>query len=510
MMTTLMLRAGIRLGVVPVVLATALTLVALVAPAADRAAASTGSASAAAVPTIRWNPWVAAGSVTAEMDCADFPVPLDYAQPSGPETRLHVLRVRATGTASERIGSLFVNPGGPGGSGTRFAADADAILSPALLRRFDIVGWDPRGVADSRPALYCPPPVAPSPSIGWGPYFAQAAVVEQPAQTACAIATARIRDHVGTNDVVADLDRLRAAVGDTKLSYWGGSYGTRIGWTYAATFPDRVRALILDGNVDPHATTRTFLSDRGGSYDDAFAFFSAAHPSARQEIDAILARLGTGSVPVQVNGTTTSMSAVELKMLLTKYLPGEYLWPQLIDEIHELKLTIVDGTPTPVVTPPPPRNPDEIPDEPAPDPSNNLDTVLRNVNCLDLIPHGAVEPEAAAATTMQQAGPLFAEFMATGLDMCDFLPLRTSPIPARVGATVPPILLIGTVHDPATPYIWSERAHDAIPGSRLLTYEGVQHVAFSGVSPNCVGPAGDAYLIDLVLPPADLHCPYAP
>ena len=506
-MTSPVPHTRIRQAAVPTLLVTALTVLAFVAPVSARGSASTVSATP---PTIGWSPCAPKGSVTAAMDCADFAVPLDYAQPAGPEVRLHLLRVRATGTPGERIGSLFVNPGGPGGSGTGLAANADAFLSPVLLQHFDIVGFDPRGVAGSQPTLDCPTANGPSPSIGWTAYFAQSAAVEQPAQTACAIATARSRDHVGTNDVVADLDRLRAAVGDAELNYWGGSYGTRIGWTYAATFPDRVRALILDGNVDPHATTRSFLTDRGGSYDDAIAFFASAHPSALSEFNAILARLVTGSVPVEVNGTTMAVSSAVARGLVVEYIAGEYRWPELIDAIHELKLTIVDGRPTPVVTPPPPLNPDELPDEPTPVPSHNVATILRNVNCLDLVPHSDAESEPAAATAMEQAGPLFSEFMATGLDMCDFLPLRTNPVPARIRAALPPILLIGSLHDPATPYVWSQRMHDAIPGSRLLTYEGVQHVAFTGVSPDCVQPAGDNYLIDLVLPPPNLSCPYQP
>ncbi len=510
-MTSLASPTRLCRGAVPVVLVTALTLLTFLLPAPAPAQGSP-SAVPAATPTIQWSPCAPAASVTAAMDCAEFPVPLDDAWPSGPEIRIHVLRVRATGSPSERIGSLFVNPGGPGGSGAEFAAVSDAFLSPALLRHFDIVGFDPRGIAGSRPALDCPAVIAPSPSIGWPAYFSQTAAVEQPVQTACAIATARTRDHVGTNDVVADLDRLRAAVGDAQLTYWGGSYGTRIGWTYAAMFPGRVRAFILDGNVDPHATTRSFLTDRAGSFDDAFAFFGTVNPAALAEFNAVLTRLGTTSVPVEVDGTTTTVTASLAKELILKSVGGEYLWPQLIAEIHDLKRTIVDGVPTPVETPPPPRNPDELPDDPAPAPtsSNNSATMLRNVNCLDLRGPGAVEPEPSAAATMAQSGPLFSEFMASGLDMCDFLPLRANPIPSQLRGALPPILLIGSVHDPATPYEWSQRMHDALPGSVLLTYEGGQHVAWTGVSPNCVQPAGDNYMINLVLPPLDLRCPYAP
>ena len=492
----------------PTAFVTAFALLVLVAATAQ----VSNRPAQAATPTIQWSPCVPEGPVTAAMDCAEFPVPLDYTQPAGSEIRLHVLRVRATGTPSERIGSLFVNPGGPGGSGAAFAANATGFMSPNLLRHFDIVGFDPRGVADSRPAPDCPAADGPSPSIGWAAYFPQAAAVEQPAQTACAIATARVRDHLGTNDVVQDLDRLRVAVGDTKLTYWGGSYGTRLGWTYAATFPGRVRALILDGNVDPHTDTQSFLTERGSSYDDAFAFFGSVNPAALADFNAILARLGTGSLPVEVDGTTIAVSASMVEGRVMQSLPGEYLWPNLIAEIHELKLTIVDDVPTPVVTPPPPLNPDDIPDDPAldPTPSDNFETMLRNVNCLDLRRPTVTESEPSAATAMEQAGPIFGAFMATSLDMCDYMPLRANPIPVQISAPLPPILIIGTVHDPATPYVWSQRMHDAIPGSVLLTYEGAQHVAWTGVSPTCVGPAGDNYMINLVLPPTGLHCPYNP
>jgi pimeloyl-ACP methyl ester carboxylesterase len=196
-----------------------------------------------------------------KFECARVSVPLDYSQPHGATISLAVVRLPATDQA-HKIGSLFINPGGPGGSGVDFALGAAPYLyGGAIQDRFDIVGWDPRGIIRSTP-LRCF-----KSEDQWGPAFAPFAFPLTHKQErrwrkadlylvrACRDRAGPIIDHMATADAALDLDRLRAAVGDQKLTYMGVSYGSFLGVTYANLFPDRVRAVIVDGVLDPVAWT---------------------------------------------------------------------------------------------------------------------------------------------------------------------------------------------------------------------------------------------------------------
>ncbi len=189
-------------------------------------------------------------------ECAQLLVPFDYARPAGRRFSLPVIKLPAT-DPSRRIGALVINPGGPGGSGVQYALGARSEFPAALLARFDIVGFDPRGVAASQPALTC----LTGPQLD--KYLATddmpanaaqlAAVVAQSKLYAarCAQDSAALLPYVGTRNAARDLDVLRAALGESRLTFLGKSYGTYLGTWYAQLFPHRVRALVLDGAVDP-------------------------------------------------------------------------------------------------------------------------------------------------------------------------------------------------------------------------------------------------------------------
>ena len=193
--------------------------------------------------------------------CGTVQVPLDYDSPNGATISLAVIRLQATDPA-HRIGSLLLNPGGPGGSGVDYVLGAGPFLYTDEVRaRFDLVGFDPRGIARST-ALRC---------FGndrqWAPLFLPIAFPSNPAEeqlwmdadlyldSACAQRGGRIADHMSTANVARDLDVLRQAVGDAKLNYAGVSYGTFLGQTYANMFPNRIRTMIIDGVLDPIAWT---------------------------------------------------------------------------------------------------------------------------------------------------------------------------------------------------------------------------------------------------------------
>ena len=226
-------------------------------------------------------------------ECASFTRPLRRSEPDGPQVELAVFRLPATGSAQERIGTLFFNPGGPGqpsgGSPTK------GMLLPAEVRRaFDFVTWDPRGLGQSRPALAdCAVAMPQRPATGPVDWQRVLTLRQRELAKSNRDCIARHRDlipQMGTVEAAHDLDALRQALGDDRLSFWGISYGTVIGSTYAALFPGRVRALVLDGNVDPWIDLGG-LRHSATSPDDAIRFFLQLHPDLKRPLQRSLARL---------------------------------------------------------------------------------------------------------------------------------------------------------------------------------------------------------------------------
>lgn len=249
-------------GLAAAVLLTGAALTALpnVAGAAPPVADPTGdrprTAPALKVPKINWRPCRGAG--LGEFQCATVEVPLDYDRPRGTTTTIALTRLRAT-DPKRKLGTLFTNPGGPGGSGVDFVQQgAKTLYSPAVRARFDILGFDPRGQARSDPATCYRTAEAENAALADSLPFPVTPVEEdlylgQAAKLAlnCARTSPTRLKHISTANVARDMDLLRRAVGDDKLTYAGYSYGTFLGATYAKLFPTKIRALVLDGTLDP-------------------------------------------------------------------------------------------------------------------------------------------------------------------------------------------------------------------------------------------------------------------
>ena len=213
-------------------------------------------------------------------DCAQFVVPVDYAKPDGPRFTLPVVKLPAADPA-HRVGALVINPGGPGGSGVQYALGARLEFPAAVLARFDIVGFDPRGVGASQPALNC------ENGSQLDTFFATDDEPADPAQLARVIAaskhfaaqcernSAALLPYVGTPNAARDMDVLRAALGESRLTYLGKSYGTYLGAWYAQLFPHRVRALVLDGSVDPATSSLAATIAQAQGFQGAFGSFAA-------------------------------------------------------------------------------------------------------------------------------------------------------------------------------------------------------------------------------------------
>jgi pimeloyl-ACP methyl ester carboxylesterase len=262
-------------------------------------------------------------------------VPFDYARPGGPRFSLPVIKLPAT-DAAHRVGDLVVNPGGPGGSGVQYALAARGEFPAAVLARFDIVGFDPRGVGGSEPALSCMtgPELDTYLSTDEMPdNAAQLATVVQQGKfyaSRCEQNSRALLPYVGTQNAARDLDVLRAALGQSRLTYLGKSYGTYLGTWYAQLFPHRVRALVLDGAVDPDTTGLQSDAVQAGGFQTAFGSFAAwcrarsgcpLGQDAAGQLEALIVRansrplsqeLGTGQVAsgaLLLNGVAAALSA---------------------------------------------------------------------------------------------------------------------------------------------------------------------------------------------------------
>jgi pimeloyl-ACP methyl ester carboxylesterase len=218
-----------------------------------------GSAAAADSSSIAWGACTDASLVTAGAQCGFVSVPLDWSKPSGKKIQVAVSRVRATVPAAQRQGVILINPGGPGGSGLPFPAYLQSSVPKKVGLKYDWVGFDPRGVGSSKPALSCDPNYMDAPRPAYTPSNPTRIVGNEAAwlarskgyAAACEQKNGALLSHVKTVDTVRDMDAIRAALGEKQLNYYGFSYGTFLGQVYSTMFPDRIRRMVLDGNVPP-------------------------------------------------------------------------------------------------------------------------------------------------------------------------------------------------------------------------------------------------------------------
>jgi pimeloyl-ACP methyl ester carboxylesterase len=447
------------------------------------------------------------------LECGELEVPLDPNEPDGDTTTLALARARSTGTADERIGSLIINPGGPGGSGVEFLGSAAPAFPSELTDRFDLVSFDPRGVGASDPVRCLDDTEKDEElSVDLTPDTAEEqAEVDRLADRVrieCEQRNPELSTHMSTADVAADVDRIRSAVGDEKLSYLGFSYGSSIGAVYATLFPERVRAVVLDGSTDPNASAEEQALTQANGFERALDRFVAAcdastscplAPGARAKIEEARASLDAQPVEVDANGITRTLGPDLFDFGLATALYDTSLWQSTAQAVVDLRsggaaklLALVDRQVG--------RNSDGTYD-------NSSDAQIM-VNCSDDVDRLDAEAAAAAEDRIVAAAPRFGPLLGTGLDDCNAWPEPTNPIPSIAAPESPTVLVVGTVGDPATPYEWSQRMVEALGSAELLTYEGDGHTAFLTAGP-CITEAVTKYLVDLTVPPVGSRCPAA-
>ncbi|WP_434447141.1 alpha/beta hydrolase [Lentzea sp. E54] len=446
------------------------------------------------------------------IDCAKVEVPLDYADPGAKKIKLALLRHRAL-DPGKRIGSLFVNPGGPGGSGVEAAAGlASAVAATELGQRFDFVGFDPRGVGQSEPTVRCESDTKRDQDrlvlhLDTSERGVQAAEKDIRDELDACIANTQYGKtalaNLGTREVVKDLDILRGALGDDKLTYLGYSYGTLIGSEYARAFPTKVRAMVLDGAVDKSASHADMKIGQYRGFQEAFEAFAQAcaqqgacplGADATADFQRLARPLLTNPLPVG----DRKLSYTDAVTAVIAALYSEQSWPALAQAIDQLRngdgqdlLALADG----------------YLGRDAAGRYNNSQLLLTAVNCLDY----ERQTDRAELTRVARAASEAAPFLDPGLespavpDICSAWPGPVTLTSDTAFKDVPTMMVVSVTGDPATPHENGVKLAQRL-GARLVTVEGEGHGAFLSMGRECVDNAAIEYLVDLKLPSADVTC----
>ncbi len=443
--------------------------------------------------------------------CATLTVPLDYRHPGGATLDLALLKVPAQ-DPDHRIGSLVVNPGGPGEPGTTYAAQARQAFGAPLRDRFDIVGFDPRGTGDSDPVdclsdaqvdAYVagdPDPDTPAEKRAyehWVTAFGKG----------CVARSGALASHISTIEAARDMDVLRAALGESRLSYFGASYGTKLGATYADLFPHRAGRLVLDGAVDLSIGTRELGLEQAAGFETALrayvqncvdetdsCFLGSSVDEGLGKIKQFLDRVDAEPLATSTDrrlevgnafyGIALPLYNRDYWMILSQALKSGFAGDgSLLLKLSDLYTGRGDNGYT-----------------------NNSAEATNAINCLDdpwAIPASRV---AANLPAFERASPTFGAVFAWALTNCGGTVARTTEKPRQVRAAgAPPIVVIGTTRDPATPLKWAEALADQLESGVLIRRDGDGHTGYNAGNA-CVDRAVEGYLIDGKVPEDGLSC----
>jgi pimeloyl-ACP methyl ester carboxylesterase len=444
-------------------------------------------------------------------ECATLEVPLDYADPGGRTINLAILKAPAA-DPEQRVGSLVVNPGGPGQLGTDFAAQSDLALGDPLLDSFDIVGFDPRGVGDSSPVdclgdraldhyvAYDPDPDTGRERRGF-------ARLSEALVRGCAERSGPLAAHVSTIETARDMDVLRAALGEATLSYFGASYGTEIGATYAELFPDRVGRFVLDGAVDVSLDLRDLALGQAAGFETALrayvencvetvdaCFLGDSVEEGLRRISDFIDSVDAEPLPTSsarqlqvghaIYGIAVPLYVRDYWFLLSNALGSAF------DGDGSALLQLADLYNS--------RGPTGYTD--------NSREAFVAISCLDDPSSISPDQVPAAIPAFEKASPTFGSFFAWGLITCRGTEVESTEDPLEIdGAGSAPIVVIGTTRDPATPYEWAESLAAQLDSGVLVSRDGDGHTGYHKGN-DCVDDAVDSYLLEGTVPEDGLSC----
>ncbi|MBA0048486.1 alpha/beta hydrolase [Mycobacteroides sp. LB1] len=451
-------------------------------------------------------------TVPASTQCSELEVPVDYANPDGAKARLAIIKYPAKGN---KIGSLLMNPGGPGQSGIEAAIEIVKHAPKEIRERFDFIGFDPRGVGSSTPAIECNTDadvdrMRAQNDTDYSPEGV--ARMEQDSKDFVKRCLDKVGKeflaNVGTVNVAKDMDRMREALGDDKLTYLGYSYGTRIGTTYAEQFPQNVRALILDGVIDPNADPTQADIDQIAGFQKAFDNYAAdctknptcplgtdpAQTTARYRamVDPLVEH------PVKTrDGRGLSHADAIIGTIMVMYSPT--LWDTFTKALRELSEG--RGDILQLLSDAYMKRDDE-------GHYSHAQDAQTAINCVDEPPQTDRAKAIEKDRRIREVAPFQDYGTFTGnapLGVCAFwpVPATSKPHPINVPG-LPKLLVVSTTYDPATPYQAGVELAKQLGGG-LLTYDGTKHtIVFDGNQ--CVDQAAQDYLIKVTTPAEGTRC----
>jgi pimeloyl-ACP methyl ester carboxylesterase len=443
--------------------------------------------------------------------CASLTVPLDYRHPSGATIELALLKVPAADPKS-RLGSLVINPGGPGEPGTSYAALGAQAFGQPLLDHFDIVGFDPRGTGDSSP-VDCLSDGELDRYLGADPEpstpreLAALRVTQHQLATGCSRLSGALASHISTVEAAKDMDVLRAALGVGSLNYLGASYGTKLGATYAQLFPHRVGRFVLDGAVDVSLGTRQLTLQQAAGFQRALEAYAAdcvassggcflgdSVPEVLRTISGLIDQIAAKPLPAgdreltagnAFYGMAVTLYSRNYWVLLTQALRSA------LDGDGQALMLLADAYAS--------RNPDGTF-------QNNSMEAFFAISCLDdpwSIPATKVPAQFPA---FEKASPVFGKVFAWTLTSCrGFTPRSDQPVPTIRAKGAAPIVVVGTTRDPATPFAWAVALAHQLDSGVLLRRDGDGHTGYH-TGNTCIDDAVESYLVSGIVPKNNTSC----
>jgi pimeloyl-ACP methyl ester carboxylesterase len=446
-----------------------------------------------------------------QFSCGKLAVPLDYGRPAGTKIQIFVLRVHLKSQRpADKLGSLLVNPGGPGSSGVNLAAGLVNELSETILQHFDLIGFDPRGVGLSQPVSCISDKVkdalaAADPDVRTAAGRSAARASASSVLRSCVGRYGATLAHFNTAETAQDMDLIRRAVGDSKLNYLGYSYGSRLGTAYAHEFPGTIRTEVLDGPEDPATDLVTYTALQARAFESAFDEFAAncltrptcavlGNPRAavtRLIVSADRTPIGAGGRPDPRRATG---GIVTLAVLAGLY--NQSSWAGLGNALVQAEHGDAAGLFA--------LSDSYLQRDPATGRYSNIMDANLAVTCNDSDVRITDALVADAARRWSAEYPIFGRSFAAGLYNCYGWPDSGHALPPGSAPGAPPILVIGTVHDPATPYSQAAVLARALGSGVVLTWNGEGHTAYPKTG--CIRSKVDSYLLTAT-PPAELGCP---